>query len=218
MDASPEALIGRFNNLNLNAPPQSNDLNNPVVIDINVEPPMNNTDSPSNPSPAKVPETPLDSEPLPEAVTMKVPLENKDQEEEAQGVSSETKESVINEQDLNFPINDFLLFGDAFFSGTASPTAPSVSYPVVDSSKIEAGPMPAIASSNVEQAEPFNETEESLLKQLSEMGFSQVDLNREILRKNAYEMEKTVVDLWDISEWDPIMDELEEMVNLSHLV
>ncbi|GAB2269767.1 hypothetical protein Dimus_004689 [Dionaea muscipula] len=55
--------------------------------------------------------------------------------------------------------------------------------------------------------------EESLLKELEEMGFTEVDLNREILRINKYDLEQSVKDLCDYadSDWDPLLEELQEM-------
>uniref|UniRef100_A0A0D9VHR8 ZZ-type domain-containing protein n=1 Tax=Leersia perrieri TaxID=77586 RepID=A0A0D9VHR8_9ORYZ len=54
-------------------------------------------------------------------------------------------------------------------------------------------------------------TEEKLLKELEEMGFRQVDLNKEILRQNKYNLEQSVDDLCGVSEWDPLLAELQEM-------
>ena len=38
----------------------------------------------------------------------------------------------------------------------------------------------------------INSVEESLLKELEEMGFKQVDLNKEILRKNEYDLDQSL--------------------------
>ncbi|KAJ6882302.1 protein NBR1 [Populus alba x Populus x berolinensis] len=43
------------------------------------------------------------------------------------------------------------------------------------------------------------------------MGFKQVDLNKEILRRNEYDLEQSVDDLCGFAEWDPILEELQEM-------
>ncbi|KAF3436927.1 hypothetical protein FNV43_RR19680 [Rhamnella rubrinervis] len=53
--------------------------------------------------------------------------------------------------------------------------------------------------------------ENILLKELAEMGFKQVDLNKEILRLNEYNLEQSLDDLCGVSEWDPILEELHEM-------
>ena len=54
--------------------------------------------------------------------------------------------------------------------------------------------------------------EEKLLQELEEMGFKQVDLNKEILRQNKYNLEQSVDDLCGVNEWDPLLAELSEMV------
>jgi next to BRCA1 gene 1 protein len=56
------------------------------------------------------------------------------------------------------------------------------------------------------------DTEEKLLRELDEMGFKQVGLNKEILRQNKYDLEQSVDDLCGVNEWDPLLAELEEMV------
>ncbi|XP_060170743.1 protein JOKA2-like isoform X2 [Lycium barbarum] len=57
----------------------------------------------------------------------------------------------------------------------------------------------------------ISDVEMSLLKELEQMGFKQVDLNKNILRMNEYDLEQSVDDLCGVSEWDPILEELEEM-------
>ncbi|GAB4860650.1 hypothetical protein Ancab_035813 [Ancistrocladus abbreviatus] len=56
-----------------------------------------------------------------------------------------------------------------------------------------------------------NDVEQTLLKELEEMGFKQVDLNKEILRLNEYNLEQSVDDLCGFSEWDLLLEELQEM-------
>ncbi|KAL1554197.1 protein JOKA2-like [Salvia divinorum] len=53
--------------------------------------------------------------------------------------------------------------------------------------------------------------EDKLLRELKEMGFEQVDLNKQVLRMNEYDLEQAVDDLCGVAEWDPILEELEEM-------
>ncbi|KAM5571916.1 hypothetical protein ABKV19_012144 [Rosa sericea] len=141
-----------------------------------------------------------------------------------------------NEQDLNFPINDNLLVGHSIPAPTAPVASSTVSYPTVDQS----APVPTaqVASSTVtyptvdifEPAPPSprsspvvtlptssegtsskNPVEGTLLKELEEMGFKQVNLNKEILRRNEYNLEQSVDDLCEVAEWDPILEELQEM-------
>ncbi|CAN7033291.1 hypothetical protein IGI04_031623 [Brassica rapa subsp. trilocularis] len=56
-----------------------------------------------------------------------------------------------------------------------------------------------------------NEVEITMLKELEEMGFKEIDLNKEILRENEYDLEQSVDALCGVSEWDPILEELQEM-------
>ncbi|CAA6668002.1 unnamed protein product [Spirodela intermedia] len=56
-----------------------------------------------------------------------------------------------------------------------------------------------------------NSIEQALLKELEEMGFKQIEVNREVLRSNEYDLEQSVNQLCGISEWDPILEELQEM-------
>ncbi|XP_004299143.1 PREDICTED: uncharacterized protein LOC101312926 isoform X2 [Fragaria vesca subsp. vesca] len=148
-------------------------------------------------------------------------------------------EQPENEQDLNFPINNSLLVGHGVPSPTAPVASSTVSYPTVEHSA-PAPPAPTAegASSTVsyptvdifEPAPPSpksapvvtaptssegtsskNPVEDTLLKELEDMGFKQVNLNKEILRRNEYNLEQSVDDLCDVAEWDPILEELQEM-------
>lgn len=59
-----------------------------------------------------------------------------------------------------------------------------------------------------------NDVEITMLKDLEEMGFKEIDLNKEILRDNEYNLEQSVDALCGVSEWDPILEELQEMVSV----
>lgn len=131
---------------------------------------------------------------------------------------------VEKEQDLNFPINDSLLVGGVVLrpnpAAASSSSSSSVSYPIIDLSEVASAPAPAsvpapvaVVQTSPQNAGEKNEVEETLLKDLEEMGFKQVDLNKEILRLNEYDLEKSVDDLCGVSEWDPILEELNEMVS-----
>ncbi|XVF49322.1 hypothetical protein PTKIN_Ptkin04bG0001900 [Pterospermum kingtungense] len=100
----------------------------------------------------------------------------------------------------------------------------SVSYPIIDLSEASPGlsevpppvvsvqaPLPAISVRAPPQEDSENAVEQTLLKELEDMGFKQVDLNKEILRRNEYDLEKSVEDLCGVAEWDPILEELQEM-------
>lgn len=120
------------------------------------------------------------------------------------------EEQQNKEQDLNFPINDALLVGNGISNPLPAPEGASssgVSYPIIDLSEVV---LPN-ASAPLEEERENNGIEQQLLKELDEMGFKQMALNKEILRMNEYNLEQSVDALCGVSEWDPILDELEEM-------
>ena len=69
--------------------------------------------------------------------------------------------------------------------------------------------------------------ERNLLHELEDIGFKNKGLNVELLRKNNYDIQKTLDDLFvvakwdqetlddvfDAPEWDPMLEELQEMVS-----
>ncbi|KAL8091590.1 protein JOKA2-like [Apium graveolens] len=92
-----------------------------------------------------------------------------------------------------------------------------VTEPAVDLSKVEpiANSVPQNldvedSSSMMEVNYGADEVEQTLLKELENMGFTQVDLNKEILRKNEYDLEEALNELCD-TEWDPMLAELQDM-------
>lgn len=95
-----------------------------------------------------------------------------------------------------------------------SPSAPPATlYPVIDMSNGSSA-TPSITKNdenNLEQDYDRNDVEDTLLKELEEMGFKQVDLNIEVLRTNEYDLERSVDELCGVAEWDPILEELKEM-------
>lgn len=133
----------------------------------------------------------------------------------------ETDEHKRKEAEMNFPINSTLLSVENE-SRPAAMSSLSISYPKID----EAPAFPDAPSSAVPVAVPIAsapsefamenagrpDVEATLLKELEEMGFKQVDLNKEILRMNAYDMEQSIEALCGITEWDPMLEELQEMV------
>lgn len=72
-------------------------------------------------------------------------------------------------------------------------------------------PTPLVDESSAQADGEEDDVEEILLKELEEMGFKEVGLNKEILRTNEYNLEKSVDDLCGVCEWDPILEELQEM-------
>lgn len=110
----------------------------------------------------------------------------------------------------------------------SAPPSPSL-YPVISSAPPSPSLYPVINTSNESSSSSSSSTvggdkkspqqddngeievEESMLKELAEMGFKQVDLNKEVLRMNEYDMERSVDELCGVSEWDPILEDLQEM-------
>lgn len=126
-------------------------------------------------------------------------------------------------QELDFPTNDTLLVGDGCGgSGVSITVRPgartSISFPITQiASAVPSGTHVSspstIVPETVRGTGENNDIEQSLLKELEEMGFKHVDLNKEILRLNGYNLEQSLEDLCGISEWDPILEELQEMVS-----
>jgi hypothetical protein len=56
---------------------------------------------------------------------------------------------------------------------------------------------------------------DAVLANLEAMGFTQKNLNLDLLKKNNNDMQRTLDDLVSASEWDPMLEELEEMVCVS---
>jgi len=143
------------------------------------------------------------------------------------------------EHEMKFPINDSLLVGTGAPNSVSPFTPPFVQYhrltppppPVQDSAPGASGPVPLSAVYSLEPAmnivEPSapvpvttqqsrvelkrKDVEEKLLRELEDMGFKQVDLNKRILRMNEYDLGQAVDELCGVAEWDPILEELQEM-------
>ncbi|KAM7277058.1 hypothetical protein ACFE04_018924 [Oxalis oulophora] len=192
VDASMnKSLCDSFCELNLNFPPAGSGSSSrgPKTFDVNVKLPEMDNAGMSGTHSATVVETVNPVEPI-------------------------IYELPKRDAELNFPINDSLLVGDAIAAASAPPESSSVTYPSIDIfDEIPAEPLNSNASpvnNNVEPSE-VAEVEKSLLKELEQMGFRQTDLNKEVLRMNKYDLERSVDDLCGVTEWDPILEELMEM-------
>ncbi|CAH8384696.1 unnamed protein product [Eruca vesicaria subsp. sativa] len=120
----------------------------------------------------------------------------------------------------NILIKDDLVVGEVepAVPNTLTPSSSSSSFNMIDFPK-----MPAVnamgGGSSSTKATPVplqediekNDVEITMLKELEEMGFKEIDLNKEILRDNEYNLEQSVDALCGVSEWDPILEELQEM-------
>lgn len=120
------------------------------------------------------------------------------------------------DQDFDFPINDTLLVSSttAYLDGGHT----TVSYPTVNSSallpvvaSLSPPTPPAVVESSTGASGEQDGVEQVLLLELEEMGFNQVNLNKEILRMNDFNLEQSVDALCGVSEWDPLLEELQEM-------
>ncbi|KAK4427087.1 protein JOKA2 [Sesamum alatum] len=183
-------------NLNLNLPPVNSSLTGPEIINVNPEPTVEERQHPE----------PDNSKRIVELV-----------------------QQNTSEQELKFPINDSLLVGNGASTSLPASDSPSVSYPIIDLSDVAPAlpsvlpmlyplPQPTPSAAPVPgEKEPAvdllgkKQVEEKLLRELDEMGFKQVDLNKEVLRMNEYDLEQSVDDLCGVAEWDPILEELQEM-------
>ncbi|XP_020571772.1 protein NBR1 homolog isoform X2 [Phalaenopsis equestris] len=87
---------------------------------------------------------------------------------------------------------------------------PPVSYPLIDI-YYPSNPPPNSNPPPSDVLTEQNTVEQSLLRELEEMGFKQIDLNKEILRQNHYDLEQSVEHLCSFDEWDPLLKELQEM-------
>lgn len=190
VDASMKdsALDDNWQGLNLNLPPESNGLEGTGSQAINVEPIVVDGRLPIS-KPSKRASDLVDP--------FVVPLQ-------------------ANDQDLDFPINDNLLVNGTPVPAEGGPTA--VSYPTVDSfapvvDSLASPPMLGVSQSSV-RASGEEDVERILLRELEEMGFKQVDVNKDILRKNEYNLEQSVDDLCGVCEWDPILEELQGFIDI----
>jgi len=214
VDASlKDSFYDNSKGLNLNIPLDVSGSEGPLLIDINVRPTEDDT----------LLQTRISNAPI----------------EPAKQVDKEPRLELEKE----FPINEATFVGPAASAPATSASAASapaasapaatsvasspVSYPIIDLSETTPA-VPSnqesstvdVPSSSVVGTGGINSVEESLLKELEEMGFKQVDLNKEILRMNEYDLEQSLddlcsVDVYGVSEWDPILVELEEMVSCS---
>ncbi|XP_071710067.1 protein JOKA2-like [Rutidosis leptorrhynchoides] len=154
-------------------------------------------------------------------VTKNVEVDNFVQVTESENTSIN---SQIKDQEMNFPINDSLIIDNNV--GALEPCIFSVSKstemeidtglvdPVNDDPRVDSmvmSPQPSGPTVAAAQEVIIDEKEHILMKELEDMGFKQTDLNKEVLRKNNYDLEKSIDALCGVSDWDPMLDELLEM-------
>ncbi|KAM0893929.1 hypothetical protein ACQ4PT_024826 [Festuca glaucescens] len=82
----------------------------------------------------------------------------------------------------------------------ALPNPISVPAPLPAATPVNSGEVPVSVPAAPSPDETFNDMEEKLLRELAEMGFRQADLNKEVLRQNEYDLQKSVDDLCVLAE------------------
>ncbi|KAF0913064.1 hypothetical protein E2562_020219 [Oryza meyeriana var. granulata] len=89
----------------------------------------------------------------------------------------------------------------------SEPTAPAAAISMPSATARAASPLPSEPSPGA----IISALEDNMLRELEQMGFRKVDLNKEILRRNEYNLEQSVDELCGILEWDVLHDELHEL-------
>ncbi|RWR74282.1 protein NBR1 [Cinnamomum micranthum f. kanehirae] len=168
--------------LNLNLPPESNGQKGKgKIVDINVKP--------------------VDCNPF-------IPDASHPKQATAELVKPLVDEPRIRREGFDFQVDNGSMAGGGNGVPPASEVSVPVLYPIIDLSE----PAPVVEMQAPPPVVTNRDTvEQALLKELEEMGFKQTDLNKEVLRKNEYDMEQSVEDLCGFAEWDPILGELQEM-------
>lgn len=207
-DASMDLMLESSPELNLNLPPETTGASSSQVLDVKVEPALN-FESEDLESPPMV-----EQRRKVEIVDLNFPINNdllvaSDMVCPTAAASSSAASGADNEvlfEASSVSVPDVIEYREF-------PSAPSAAlYPIIDMS--DGSSSSSIAKNDKNSLERDHEksyVEETLLKELEEMGFKQVDLNKEVLRVNEYDLERSVDDLCGVSEWDPMLEELKEM-------
>ncbi|KAK8576460.1 hypothetical protein V6N13_032382 [Hibiscus sabdariffa] len=217
VDASlKDSIDDNLQGLNLNLPPESSVQLETELLDMNVD----LVTEPCNSNAAPVLVSPIVAE-----QSTKEQLVNISDAPNPVPTSSVVSYPIIDQGAVVVPVSrpPTLSLSELYPTsdkGVSAPAVPqtsssSVSYPKIDFFE-EALARPyqvpsAISVQTPTQEKSENTLEQTLLKELEDMGFKQSDLNKDILRRNEYDLEKSVDDLCGVSEWDPILEELQEM-------
>ncbi|KAH6806685.1 hypothetical protein C2S51_031516 [Perilla frutescens var. frutescens] len=224
VDASKEATQDIVRNLNLNLPPvSSSSMTSPEIINVNQEPVV----EASRPYPKVDNSKKIVELGLPNTENeLKFPINDSLLVHYGAGSSSGPSSASSS---VPYPIIDLSDMGH--MASSMPSISPSILFPMPPpppptvplASPAERVPMPpppppppsatvAMAPEPAAAELPANYLiEDRLLRELEEMGFKQVDLNKEVLRMNEYDLEQAVDDLCGVAEWDPILEELREM-------
>ncbi|XP_051133498.1 protein JOKA2-like [Andrographis paniculata] len=207
VDASlEEPPLENIRNLNLNLPPATA-CSGPEIINVNAEP-IGVYNHPESESSKRVHELLLPNN----EQELRFPIN--DSLLVGNGASSSASDPI------SYPIIDLSDVASAFPS-EAPPDIQAVKMPSLSAAPVESPlrvPMPSF-SARPPVASPLpsevnlekDQIEDKLLRELEEMGFKQLDLNKEALRMNEYNLEDAVDHLCGVTEWDPMLEELQEM-------
>ncbi|KAL8230588.1 hypothetical protein R6Q57_000366 [Mikania cordata] len=124
------------------------------------------------------------------------------------------------DNEMLFPTNDSLIIGNGgpiSIPSIMEVQGSSMDFPAMPPAMVSSAPSspPAVAlvqpigSSGNQNVS--DEQERALVNYMEDMGFMYRELNAEALRRNNYDLEKSIQDLYVNSEWDPMLDELQEM-------
>ncbi|EES05348.2 hypothetical protein SORBI_3004G200200 [Sorghum bicolor] len=202
--------------INLNLPPESNSANTTNLIDVNIEPVdsaltakrtkefhfcSTDVSGPKKSLPATLVAT-SSSAAAPANPTGDVPMSSAPAAAFVPSVNVPMPEVVTHTPSPAMPVLPTTI------PMSAPVSAPAIA-PVSASGAVPAPPPVSAVVPELSDLDVHNE--EKLLRELEEMGFRQIDLNKEILRQNNYNLEQSVDDLCGVNEWDPLLAELEEM-------
>uniref|UniRef100_A0A0D6QZQ1 ZZ-type domain-containing protein n=1 Tax=Araucaria cunninghamii TaxID=56994 RepID=A0A0D6QZQ1_ARACU len=167
---------------------------------------------------------------LVEAVDASTQVHGEDVPTEVQGSSSMNTESMSSTLGANrflfgkqVPVNDVQgssRMNAEYVASALGPNAFSSGKPVpvndVSADVTVSASAPSLLGSEVSlslgrSAGDVAGIEQKRLDELEDMGFKHKRLNVEALRKNNYDIQKTLDDLCAAAEWDPILEELQEM-------
>ncbi|CAL9165266.1 unnamed protein product [Musa hybrid cultivar] len=188
----PSSATGVFSaDLNLNLPPESTSRDGFGIIDVNAEP---FDDVAPEPILTNI------SHELVRPFVNEVPTE---------GVHPAAADAIARPMPIvNPPVGVHPAAADAI--ALPMPIVnPPVSYPIIDLSVSEYESSFLVPPSKTVAED--NTVEETLLNELESMGFKQIDLNKEILKLNKYDLEQSIDDLCGYAEWEPLLEELQEM-------
>ncbi|KAL6882559.1 hypothetical protein ACP4OV_011249 [Aristida adscensionis] len=214
--------------INLNLPPDANSTKQPFVVDVN-----SNPTAPNDLCPIRRSKEPTfgctsteilahfhenikakESEPVPSdtssastAEPVLIPITDAD--------ASSFEEDALDLMPAGVPapVASILLNPASTSAAVGAPMpAPAVNVPVLANavSVPVAAPI-SVPNASLPDDETINHMEEKQLRELEHMGFMQVDLNKEILRQNKYNLQQSILDLCGFNEWDPILGELSEL-------